>query len=264
LCAVGKPKRFAFVSSTSTLDTDFYVNLSNKDGKAVMEADDLEGSLKGLATGYGQSKWASEYLSQMTTWSVYRRDLPDISNTVNAVPVTRVSRIVVAATFHLSGATKESLAVAQVTGHPRVTMNDWIGALEVYGYNAPLIPYSEWSAKVKNYVNDAAEKEKHALLPLFHFVVGNLPGNSIALELDDANALGALDLYVEKQGAQGDSQASSNINIQVLGTYLKYLVTIGFLPGPSRENGGQPLPKLDGDLSQVLTSSQFGGRSARS
>uniref|UniRef100_A0A0B7JZA4 Alpha-aminoadipate reductase n=1 Tax=Bionectria ochroleuca TaxID=29856 RepID=A0A0B7JZA4_BIOOC len=298
LCAVGKPKRFAFVSSTSTLDTDYYVNLSNKDGKAVMEADDLEGSRKGLATGYGQSKWASEYLVReagrrglvgavirpgyitgdsrsgisvtddflVRLWkgSLQVGGRPDISNTVNAVPVTRVSRIVVAAAFHLSGATKESLAVAQVTGHPRVTMNDWIGALEVYGYNAPLIPYSEWSTKVKDYVNDAAEKEEHALLPLFHFVVGDLPGNSIAPELDDANALGALGLYDAKQGAQADAQASSNVNIDVLGTYLAYLVTIGFLPAPSGENGGQPLPKLDDSLLQALASSQFGGRSARS
>jgi L-aminoadipate-semialdehyde dehydrogenase len=143
-------------------------------------------------------------------------------------------------------------------------MNDWIGALEVYGYNAPLIPYSEWSTKVKDYVNDAAEKEEHALLPLFHFVVGDLPGNSIAPELDDANALGALGLYDAKQGAQADAQASSNVNIDVLGTYLAYLVTIGFLPAPSGENGGQPLPKLDDSLLQALASSQFGGRSARS
>ena len=66
LCASGKSKRYAFVSSTSVLDTEYYVELSRnslKDGgKGVPEADDLEGSSKGLGTGYGQSKWVGEYL----------------------------------------------------------------------------------------------------------------------------------------------------------------------------------------------------------
>lgn len=66
LCATGKPKQFVFVSSTSVLDTEYYVSLSQKSlasgESGVSENDDLEGSRKGLPTGYGQSKWASEYL----------------------------------------------------------------------------------------------------------------------------------------------------------------------------------------------------------
>ena len=66
LCSLGKPKNFAFVSSTSVLDTDHYVHLSAKSmearGSGVSESDDLEGSSTGLGTGYGQSKWVSEYL----------------------------------------------------------------------------------------------------------------------------------------------------------------------------------------------------------
>jgi L-2-aminoadipate reductase len=57
LCASGKPKRLAFVSSTSILD---YTRMSRAE-TPVPESDDLEGSCKGLATGYGQSKWASEF-----------------------------------------------------------------------------------------------------------------------------------------------------------------------------------------------------------
>lgn len=80
LCATGKPKTLTFVSSTSALDTDHYVNLSDSivqkrlasgDAKAageggalrgVPETDDLSGSAQGLTTGYGQSKWVSEKL----------------------------------------------------------------------------------------------------------------------------------------------------------------------------------------------------------
>ncbi|UKZ67676.1 putative NRPS-like protein biosynthetic cluster [Trichoderma atroviride] len=289
LCATGKAKRLAFVSSTSTLDNDHYVEISKKAG-AVMEADDLEGSRKGLATGYGQSKWASEllvreaglrglagavirpgyitadpasgisvtddFLVRLWKGSLQVGGRPDITNTLNAVPVTQVSRIVVSSAFHLSTATGQSIAVAQVTSHPRLTLNDWIGALEVYGYEAPIMPYPEWSARIKEYVSDDTKEEPHALLPLFHFVVGDLPGNSIAPELDDANALAALKLYEE------ESNVSHAVDVESLGTYLAYLVAIGFLPPPTG-GGKTALPKLDLAASQISAASSFGGRSAK-
>jgi L-2-aminoadipate reductase len=66
LCATGKAKQLAYVSSTSVLDTDHYVELSDavtrQGGAGVPESDDLMGSAKGLGTGYGQSKWVGEYL----------------------------------------------------------------------------------------------------------------------------------------------------------------------------------------------------------
>ena len=66
LCASGKAKRVAFVSSTSVLDTDHYVQLSkqiiHQGGNGISEADNLDGSSRGLGNGYGQSKWVAEYL----------------------------------------------------------------------------------------------------------------------------------------------------------------------------------------------------------
>lgn len=66
LCATGRPKNFTFVSSTSVLDNDYYIQKSKKSleqgGSGISEADDLEGSSTGLGTGYGQTKWVSEYL----------------------------------------------------------------------------------------------------------------------------------------------------------------------------------------------------------
>ncbi|CAO1627915.1 unnamed protein product [Jaminaea pallidilutea] len=87
LCATGKPKSMTFVSSTSALDTDHYVHLSdslvqrstagyqNGSGRrasipaaeadgfiGVPETDDLQGSARGIKAGYGQSKWVGEKL----------------------------------------------------------------------------------------------------------------------------------------------------------------------------------------------------------
>jgi L-2-aminoadipate reductase len=53
------------VSSTSAIDTEYYVRLSeslSREGGGVSEDDPLEGSRTGLKTGYGQSKWVSEKL----------------------------------------------------------------------------------------------------------------------------------------------------------------------------------------------------------
>jgi L-2-aminoadipate reductase len=294
LCTVGKAKRLGFVSSTSTLDNDYYVQLAGNSGATVSEADTLEGSRKGLATGYGQSKWASEFLVReagrrglagaiirpgyilgdpasgisvtddflVRLWkgSLQVGGRPDISNTLNAVPVTQVSRIVVASAFHLSAHTGQSLAVSQVTSHPRLTLNDWIGALEFFGYNVPIMNYHDWAARVKEYVSDTTREEPHALLPLFHFVVGDLPGNSIAPELDDTNAMAVLRLY-KKESEEQDIPAQNALDVHVLGAYLAYLVSAGFLPPPPTESGGNPLPKLNGTASHLL--GQFGGRSAK-
>ena len=57
-----------FVSSTSAIDTDYYVQLSesiarsDSQVKGVPESDDLEGAKSSLKTGYGQTKWVSEKL----------------------------------------------------------------------------------------------------------------------------------------------------------------------------------------------------------
>lgn len=68
LAAATKPKVFVFVSSTSAIDTDHYVQLSDTlsrdpNGRGgIPESDDLEGARSALQTGYGQSKWVSEKL----------------------------------------------------------------------------------------------------------------------------------------------------------------------------------------------------------
>jgi L-2-aminoadipate reductase len=67
LASTGKPKSLVFVSSTSAIDTEHYVQLSdslsvNSPRGGIPESDDLEGARHSLKTGYGQTKWVSEKL----------------------------------------------------------------------------------------------------------------------------------------------------------------------------------------------------------
>jgi L-aminoadipate-semialdehyde dehydrogenase len=196
LCAIGIPKRLSFVSSTSVLDTPHFVKLSQESiqngGHGVMEEDDLSGSATGLGTGYGQTKWVSEYLVRAAgsrglrgtvvrpgyvtgdkTSGVANTDdflirmwkgciqlgvRPRISNTVNMVPVDHVARVVVATALSPPA---RPLGVAQVTAHPRPTFSQYISALQMYGYDVPEVEYSAWSKALEEYAS--TDKEQHAL-----------------------------------------------------------------------------------------------------
>ncbi|KAI4239960.1 MAG: hypothetical protein L6R40_005391 [Gallowayella cf. fulva] len=202
-----KSKIFCFVSSTSVLDTDHYIELSAS-GTPVPESDDLEGSRKGLGTGYGQSKWVSEklvreagrrglkgcivrpgYVTGDSTSGVTNTDdflirhlkgciqlatAPIIPNGINMVPVDHVARCVVACSFHPPDS--PGIGVAQISANPRLTFTDFTDTLKVYGYEVDSVPYEDWKQRLVRYVEDQQEdggedqKEEHALMPLYHFV----------------------------------------------------------------------------------------------
>ncbi|PHH66590.1 hypothetical protein CDD82_1532 [Ophiocordyceps australis] len=185
LCSEGKPKTFTFVSSTSVLDTDYYIQLSEKQVRtgqgAVSEDDDMMGSCSGLGTGYGQTKWVSEqlvreagrrglvgsvvrpgyilgdsnngicntddFLIRLLKGCVQLGVRPRIINSVNSVPVNHVARVVSAAALNPIG---EGVHVVHVTGHPRLRMNEYLSLLEFYGFKVPEVSYNEWKDELEN------------------------------------------------------------------------------------------------------------------
>ena len=290
LCATGVPKRLSFVSSTSVLDTDHFVQQS-RSGVAVSEEDDLSGSAKGLGTGYGQSKWVAEYLVRTAgsrglrgtvvrpgyitgdkTSGVTNTDdflirmakgciqlscRPRISNTVNQVPVNHVARVVIACALHPA---KTPLGVAQVTSHPRLTFSQYLSTLETYGYNAPEVEYAVWSQKLVEYAANAnPEKEQHALMPLYHFATSDLPADTIAPEMDDVNAAASLKADAEFTGE--DLSAGGYLDENIMGNYLGYLAGIGFLSLPE-EGKGKKLPEVKISPEQKIALLRVGGRGA--
>ncbi|KAL8933785.1 MAG: hypothetical protein Q9216_006216 [Gyalolechia sp. 2 TL-2023] len=321
LCATGKPKTFTFISSTSVLDTDHYVQLSES-GNPVLESDDLEGSRKGLGTGYGQSKWVSEYLVRQAgkrglkgtivrpgyitgdsvsgvtnTDDFLTRYLkgciqlhahPRIENGINMVPVNHVARCVVACSLYPSPSpsspsspspsttTTTTIKVAHITAPtPRLTFTTFASTLQTYGYDVPATPYPAWRDQLIEYVEasstnptnpqsthpppsagiDKASKDyPHALLPLYHFVTGDLISGTRAPELDDMNTVAALvaereervrrvkeergkDKNDEERGKNKNEEEEEeeehvHVNQVVLGRYIAYLVAVGFLDAP--------------------------------
>ncbi|KAG8681545.1 large subunit of alpha-aminoadipate reductase, partial [Ceratobasidium sp. 395] len=157
LASTSNPKMVSFVSSTSALDTEYYVRLSDSTiatgGLGVLESDDLEGARNELKTGYGQTKWVSEkvlmeasrrglpcrvarpgYVVGDSRFAVTNTDdfiwrlvkgcvqlglVPDMNNTVNMVPVDHVATCVaLAALTSLSSSTTTTLS----TGSPPLSV----------------------------------------------------------------------------------------------------------------------------------------------
>jgi L-aminoadipate-semialdehyde dehydrogenase len=311
LCNEGKPKLFSFVSSTSTLDTDHYVNLSHEQtatGRgAVLEADNLEGSRSGIETGYGQTKWVcrllvlirrpdanSSKVSEQLIREAGKRGLrgavvrpgyvlgsrhsgvsntddflirfwkgcvqlgarPLIVNSVNAVPVDHVAKVVIAAALNpLPG-----VNVVHVTAHPRLRMNEFLGALEYYGYSVPEVDYDVWKSQLEKFVSAGSvekDQEQSALMPLFHMAMSNLPLSTRAPELDDRNAVAVLKADADRWTGVDDS-AGEGITREDIGRYLRFLTEIKFMPRPTGR--GRELPPISADVVQAQAQWGVGGR----
>ncbi|KAK3329989.1 hypothetical protein B0H66DRAFT_508823 [Apodospora peruviana] len=295
LCNEGKPKVFCFVSSTSVLDTDHYIKLSEEQVStgqgAVMEEDDMNGSRTGLGTGYGQTKWVSEqlvreagkrgllgsvirpgyilgesdtgvcnvddFLIRMLKGCIQLSARPRIVNTVNAVPVNHVARVVVAAAFN---PLSSGVHVVHVTAHPRLRMNEYLSILEYYGFKTPEVTYAAWKEELEKFVSAGAlekDQEQHALMPLYHFCMNDLPATTRAPEMDDRNAVAVLKADADKWTGVDDS-TGHGISREEVGRYLSYLAQIQFIGQPTER--GRPLPKIKPEILEALAVGGTGGR----
>lgn len=276
LCSTpNRPKHLTFISSTAVLDTPSHLN------HPVLESDDLSGSRRRLSTGYAQTKYVSEYLVReagtrglrgcivragyltgnqttgigptddfllrMLKGSIQLHSRPDLSpNSINLVPISHCARIVVAASLHPPS--RQGVDVVQVTPHPQLPWNDFLGALEVYGYDTPMIPYSQWKSKLEEYVANpttttssspahpngttpapsAQTNEPHALLPLFDWVTSDLPSSTQSRSLDDSNA----QKVVNEDDPTYPFEEKGRVDEGTVGVYLGFMREVGFIGGP--------------------------------
>ncbi|RMY65009.1 hypothetical protein D0864_12208 [Hortaea werneckii] len=285
LCGTGKPKRLAFVSSTSALDTDYYLQQSEY-GNKVLEFDNLEGSRQGLGTGYGQSKWVSEkiineackrglsavivrsgyvlgdpksgisntddFLVRMLKGCVQVGSRPDVENTINMVPVNHVARLIIASAFY-----GDKNTVSHVEAHPRLTFNEFLGALEEYGYSVPQHDYENWKQSVVNYVEGGRKDDgdELALLGLYHMVTGDLPEATKAPNLNDRNAQRALDADTKHTG----TETPKGVTKEAVGSYLAFLTARGFMTAP-KAGAKMALPEMELTKEQTAALNRVGGR----
>jgi L-aminoadipate-semialdehyde dehydrogenase len=193
-----------------------------------------------------------DFLVRMLKGCVQVGARPEISNTINMVPVPHVARLVLA--MSLRG---KSGTTAHVEAHPRLTMDQYLATLEQYGYSVPSEPYESWAKKVEAYVEAGDDKEELALLGLYHMVTSNLPEASKAPMLEDQNAQAALE--ADKEFAVG-VEGPAGVTAEAVGSYLAFLVARGFMQKPEKGE----LPKIELSKEQVEALNKVGGRGGAS
>ncbi|OSX63506.1 hypothetical protein POSPLADRAFT_1180438 [Postia placenta MAD-698-R-SB12] len=282
LAATSKPKLFVFVSSTSAIDTEYYVQLSDSLSReqnslgGVPEDDDLEGARLNLKTGYGQSKWVSEkllfeagrrglnghilrpgyvvgdslsavtntddFIWRMVKGCIQLGLVPDINNTVNMVPVDHVARCTALAALAPLPSPRDTLSVLHVAAHPRPTFNDFLSSLARYGFTTERCEYLVWRRQLERHV---MEVQDNALFPLLHFVLDDLPTSTKAPELNDTNMRALLAPHVH--------ETNRTVDDELMGRYLAWLVRTEFLPPPSAAEAEKKLPDLgDGPTTRAV------------
>ncbi|KAJ3038477.1 large subunit of alpha-aminoadipate reductase [Rhizophlyctis rosea] len=255
-------KPLHFVSSTSVLDTDHYIQLSEEKGK-VLERDDLEGARKGLGSGYGQSKWVSEklvmrarargvkativrpgyivgdsqtgvgntddFLWRLVKGCLQLGKVPRMANVINMCPVDYVAGLVA----EVAGK-EETLELGVFhSWHPYgFRFDDFFAALSAHGYTVTPVDYIQWRTSLMDLTLSTSD---HALFPLLHFVLDDLPTSTKSPALDDAHA---------KKACEGSGVKCEDV-AGLMGLYLGYLVEVGFLEKPEGE-GKEKLRRLEG------------------
>lgn len=197
-----------------------------------------------ISAGKCQCKSISLY-SALTTFVVTNTDdfiwrlvkgciqlgfIPEITNTVNMVPVDHVARCIALAAINPQRRAQVAL-VYHITSRPTVTYNDLLEPLTKYGYSVQKCDYLIWRQKLEQHVLDSQD---NALFPLLHFVLDDLPRSTKSAEIDDTNTRTLLQ--------QENGRLNITVDDGLMGQYLSWLVNVGFLPLP--EKVLNPLPEL--------------------
>ncbi|GBB90665.1 hypothetical protein RclHR1_01770013 [Rhizophagus clarus] len=267
LASTHHTKPFTFISSTSVLDTEYYINLSDsiveRGGRGIDERDDLEGSRRGLRNGYGQSKWVAEklimeaskrgmpatiirpgyivghsktgvtntddFLWRLMKGCIQLELIPTIHNIVNMCPVDYVAECVVRISLSSTAASKRVFHITHPSD-PSFRFNELFNCLHRYGYTVSATEYIVWRDKLTKFTLQA---EDNALFPLLYFVLDDLPTSTKSPELDDSNTREIVGIECERMGDR------------LIGIYLGYLVKVGFLDKPDLRGTNNGVEILD-------------------
>lgn len=266
-------KPFYFVSSTSVLDTDYYVKMAAFEKGAVMETDDLEGSRTGLGNGYGQSKWVSEklifkakergvpacvirpgyivghtkngmlntddFIIRLILGCIQLKLVPNIQNTLNTCPVDYVAGAIVKISSEERWLENR---VYHMWNTPRFRFNDLFEEIQLHGYPVKSVGYMQWCTALMDMTLTSGD---NALFPLLHFVLDDLPTSSKSPSLNDDNTRAAI--------ANTDVPI---VNVKdLIGKYLAYLIKIGSLTTPpNAATAAKQIP----DIGEITTTETVG------
>lgn len=139
-------------------------------------------------------------------------------------------------------------------------MNEYLSSLEYCGYKIPEVSYDEWKDELEHYVSAGGQEkdqEQHALMPLYHFCINDLPDNTRAPELDDRNTVKILKDDAENWTGV-DESSGNGVSRTDVGRFLHFLAETQFVTWPTGR--GRPLPEVNLSPAQLEAVGAVGGR----
>lgn len=92
-------------------------------------------------------------------------------------------------------------------------------------------------------------------------VTSDLPGHTIAPELDDSNATTAL--HADAAAIGEDHSKGAGVTTDTIGVYLAYLIALGFMSAPPASSGAEkklPIITISNEQREALTKLEGRGK----
>lgn len=160
-----------------------------------------------------------DYLARLVKGCIQLGKAPDMRNVLNACPVDYVSRAIV----HVA-AKADSVGRCYHFFPPTTQrFSDLFDGVMAAGYKVQYVDYLQWREDLMALT--LSESQSNALYPLLHFVLDDLPSSSRTPTLDTTQLHAQL---------EGSAIAFAGIT-ELMPTYLKYLVEVGFIGGPDAD-----------------------------
>ena len=265
-CDGNKLKPLHYVSTVAVFSLIGY----SDQPKILYENDDINNHEKYIYAdiGYTQSKWVAEnlvwiaksrgvpvtvfrtgflmghsktghtytdhYLFRLIKWCLYSTHFPNlVSQKLELIPVDYASKTIV----HLSKQ-KQSL------GNPfhivpihsqNITFIDLFNLISSYYYQLNKVPYQQWIDEI---IHDSINNQNNPLFPLLGLLTEKVDGDLTIMESYQNTP--DLDCQNTLNGLANTSINCPPMNAQLIDTYLSYLIKIGFIQPPSKNDNAIP------------------------
>ena len=178
-----------------------------------------------------------DYLARLMKGCIQLGKAPRMRNVLNACPVDYVSRAIV----HVA-ANPNSVGKCYHFFPPTTQrFSDLFDGVIAAGYKVEYVDYLQWRDELMALT--LSESKTNALYPLLHFVLDDLPSSSRTPTLDTTQLQAQL---------EGSGIKFAGIS-ELMPTYLKYLVEVGFIGTP----GSDPAAMKESGASTVTRNNRL-------
>ncbi len=258
-------KKLKPVHYISTIAVMSILGCSNRP-KVITEYDDINNSKDFISAdvGYVQSKWVAEklvwtaksrgipvtifrtgnilghsktghaytnqYIFRLIKWCIHSNSFPNLINKKDElIPVDYASQAII----HLSQQ-KESLGkafhIVPLTSK-NISLIDFFQLISLYGYKLNKLPYKQWTDII---INNSVKNPQNPLFPLLPLLTEKINGNITRMEWYQNTP--DVDCQNTLNGLANSSINCPPMNEQLIDTYLSYLIRIGFIEPPSKND----------------------------